>query len=47
MRVLLFCLALLLGACSPPAKFNGSDLKNVDWGRELALTGHDGKPYGL
>ena len=31
MRVLLFCLALLLGACSPPAKFNGSDLKNVDW----------------
>ena len=47
MRALLFCLAMLLGACSPPAKFNGSDLKSVDWGRELALTGHDGKPYDL
>ncbi len=47
MRVLLFCLALLLAACSPPARFNGSDLKGVDWGRELALTGHDGKPYTL
>lgn len=47
MRVLLFCVALLLGACSPPAKFNGSDLKGVDWGRELSLTGHDGKHHDL
>ena len=47
MRALLFCLALLLAACSPPARFNGSDLKDVGWGRELALTGHDGKPYSL
>ena len=47
MRLLLFCLALLLGACSPPAKFNGTSLKEVDWGREFALTGHDGKSHSL
>jgi len=47
MRALLFCMALLMGACSPPARFNGSDLKDVGWGREFALAGHDGKPYSL
>ncbi len=47
MRTLLLCLALLLAACSPPPRFNASELKGVDWGRELSLTGHDGKAYEL
>ncbi len=47
MRLLLLCLALLLTACSPPPKFNATELKGVDWGRELSLTGHDGKAYRL
>ncbi len=47
MRLLLLCLALLLGACGPAPKFNGTDLKDVDWGKQLALAGHDGKPHSL
>jgi protein SCO1/2 len=47
MRVLWLCLALLLGACAPAPKFNGTDLKGVDWGKELALAGHDGKLHSL
>lgn len=47
MRLLLLCLALLLASCSPPPRFNATELKGIDWGRELSLTGHDGKPYGL
>jgi protein SCO1/2 len=47
MRALLLCLALLLAACSPPPRFNATELKGVDWGRELSLTGHDGKSHTL
>lgn len=44
MRVLLLLLlALLLGACSPPAKFNGTELTGIDWGKDFALTDHHGK----
>ena len=43
-----FLLALLLAACSPEApKFRGTDITGADFGRELALTGHDGKPRTL
>jgi protein SCO1 len=47
MRVLLCCLALLLAACSPPAKFNATELKGIDWGTDFALTDHNGKPRRL
>jgi protein SCO1/2 len=47
MRALLLCLALLLAACSPPPRFNATELKGVDWGREFSLTGHDGKSHTL
>lgn len=41
-------LAALLAACSPEApKFRSTDITGADFGRELALTGHDGKPRTL
>ena len=43
-----FALALLLAACSPEApKFRSTDISGADFGKELALTGHDGKPRTL
>ena len=43
-----FALALLLTACSPEApKFRSTDISGADFGKELALTGHDGKPRTL
>ncbi|MFH1871984.1 MAG: SCO family protein [Pseudomonadota bacterium] len=47
MRILLLCLALLLSACSPPAKFNATELRGIDWGKDFALTDHRGKPRRL
>jgi protein SCO1/2 len=42
------CLALALGACEPARpKFRSTDITGIDYGRELALTGHDGKPRTL
>lgn len=39
---------MLLAACSPEApKFRSTDITGADFGRELALTGHDGKPRTL
>ena len=47
-RSSLLLLALLLAACSPDApKFRSTDITGADFGRELALTGHDGKPRTL
>ena len=47
-RFSLLLLALLLAACSPDApKFRSTDITGADFGRELALTGHDGKPRTL
>jgi protein SCO1/2 len=40
--------AALLAACSPEApKFRSTDITGAEFGRELALTGHDGKPRSL
>jgi len=37
-----------VAACSPQApKFRSTDITGSDFGRELALTGHDGKPRRL
>ena len=41
-------LAALLAACSPEGpKFRSTDITGADFGKELALTGHDGKPRTL
>jgi protein SCO1/2 len=39
--------ALLLAACDGSPKFRGTDITGADYGRTLALTGHDGKPRTL
>ena len=40
--------ALAAAACSPQApKFRSTDITGADFGKELALTGHDGKPRTL
>jgi protein SCO1/2 len=43
---LLACLALL-AACDSGPKFRSTDITGANYGRELALTGHDGKPRTL
>jgi len=41
-------LAAVLSACSPEApKFRSTDVTGADFGKALALTGHDGKPRTL
>ena len=46
--LLLAAAALLGAACSPEApKFRSTDISGAEFGRELALTGHDGKPRTL
>ena len=41
-------LVLWLAACSPEGrKFKSTDITGADFGKELALTGHDGKPRTL
>lgn len=47
MRVLLLLAALFLAACSPPVKFNATELGTIDWGKDFALTDHTGKPRRL
>jgi len=47
-RFSLFLLAAALAACSPEGpKFKSTDISGATFGRELALTGHDGKPRTL
>jgi len=48
-RFSLLLLAVLgTAACSPEApKFRSTDITGADFGKELALTGHDGKPRTL
>ncbi len=44
----LLCLAAALAACEPARpKFRSTDITGVDYGKSLALTGHDGKPRTL
>ena len=39
---------MVVAACSPEApKFRSTDITGADFGKELALTGHDGKPRTL
>jgi protein SCO1/2 len=41
-------LVALLCACAPEGpKFRSTDVTGADFGRVLALTGHDGKPHSL
>lgn len=47
MRVLLLFVALLIGGCSPPPRFNATELSGIDWGKDFALTDHNGKPRRL
>ena len=48
--LLVLCVGLL-AACSgggeAPPKFNATDVSGADWGRELSLTDHNGKPRTL
>lgn len=50
-KFLLVLCAALLAACSGggevPPKFNATDVSGADWGRELKLTDHNGKPRTL
>jgi protein SCO1/2 len=47
-NVLALAAAALLAACGAEApKFRSTDITGSDFGRELALTGHDGKPRTL
>jgi len=47
-RLSVFLIAAALAACSPEGpKFKSTDVTGADFGRELALTGHDGKPRTL
>jgi len=41
------CAALLAGCGAEAPKFRSTDVTGADFGRELALTGHDGKPRTL
>ncbi len=47
-RFKILLLAAVLAACSPEApKFRSTDISGADFGKSLALTGHDGKPRTL
>jgi len=47
-RIRVLLLALLVAACDGGgAKFRSTDITGADFGRTLALTGHDGKPRTL
>jgi len=46
--VLLAAVVAFLAACGPQGpKFRSTDITGADFGRQLALTGHDGKPRTL
>jgi protein SCO1/2 len=47
-RLLAALAAAALAACAPGGpKFRSTDITGADYGRELALTGHDGRPRTL
>jgi protein SCO1/2 len=47
-NALVLSLAATLVACSPsPKKFRSTDITGAEYGRALALTGHDGRPRTL
>jgi len=50
LRVLLLVAALAMTACSPadaPASFRNTDITGADYGRDFALTDHNGQPRTL
>ena len=47
-KLLAFVAAAVLAACGADApKFKSTDITGADFGKELSLTGHDGKPRTL
>jgi protein SCO1/2 len=40
-------LAMTLESCGEPAHFNATDITGADWGKDFALTDHNGKPRRL
>ena len=47
-KLLAFVAAAVLAACGADApKFRSTDITGADFGKELSLTGHDGKPRTL
>lgn len=44
---LILCCTLFFSACSQPPNFKSNDISGVDWGKQLALTDHHGKPRRL
>lgn len=47
LRALLIALALLLAGCESSPQFANADLSYADFGKDLALTDHHGKPRTL
>jgi protein SCO1/2 len=45
--LLIFITAMLLAACGQPPKFNATELNGVGWGKDFALTDHNGKARTL
>jgi protein SCO1/2 len=45
--LLIFITALLLAACGQTTKFNATELNGVGWGKDFALTDHNGKARNL
>jgi protein SCO1/2 len=46
-RTAALLIGVLLAACEPSPKFRSNDITGAPYGRELALTGHDGKRRSL
>jgi len=44
---LLLCLTLLFAGCSQPPSFKSTDISGSDWGKDIALTDHQGQPRRL
>lgn len=40
-------LGILLAACTEPTRFHSADVSGADWGKDFALTDHNGKPRRL
>ena len=47
LSTLLLCLTLLFAGCSQPPSFKSTDISGSDWGKDIALTDHQGQPRRL
>jgi len=45
--LLIFCLSLLLSGCHEAPAFKSTDITGADWGKDFALTDHQGKARRL